>query len=104
MTDWVVGMEAVCISEGVYKIPFNAIKVVKRVELIPKGTLVEAWLTHGPANRGTLAEDFIGLQFKGMEDCEHVYNADFFRPLQKRKTDISVFTSILISKKQKEDA
>lgn len=102
MTNWQVGMEAVCISDDVYLIPFNAIRVVREVLVVPKGTFIETWSRDGPTIRTFLLEDELCLRFMGING-NHAYLAQFFRPVQKRKTDISIFTSLLKPTKQKEN-
>lgn len=102
MTDWQVGMKAVCIKRKLSAnalIKSNSVYVVSAVRMLDKGTLVKWETTSGPTMR-TVAEDFLVLmlaEFSGVW-----YPAECFRPLVERKTDIALFTAMLNTVKEPE--
>lgn len=97
MTDWQVGMKAVCISDFCLDISRGTILTVSGTDLLRKGTHV---LFKQDGGRGSLSMDCVVLMFTERQGGR--YLAKNFRPVVKRSTDISVFQAMLNTVKEPE--
>lgn len=99
--DWHVGMKVVCILEGEWASTLDGrsygdlrapeVGIVYTISrIISQGGLVAIQLDELPTQHRS--------------GIEVAFLADHFRPLPHRKTDISVFTAMLTSNKQKVEA
>ncbi len=99
MTDWQVGMEAVCIDGYENGGPeLHGIYTVIRVSLIERGERVRNIDNN---SLHVSRRDAVALSFREFSH-DLYFLAEGFRPVQKRKTDISVFTALLNTVKEPE--
>lgn len=91
-TNWFVGMEVVCVDDMQDVTPpedhgflvAGKVYEIVEIELIPKGS----WVYGGFA-----AKDIVFICLAGHPDAG--FDAEGFRPVQKRKSDIAIFTRLL---------
>lgn len=107
MTIWRAGMKAVCIDES-WVVPRKQNWLgrwfgVREPAPLPRK---DGLYIVTRVSIGWDGEQWLGLRGFGIENDPRdvVYIARAFRPVQERKTDISVFTAMLTPQKAKEDA
>jgi hypothetical protein len=93
-TSWHVGMKVVCVDDN------------RAPHLIAGEVYTVAKLFRGPVHsvRYGWLEDAIGVGLVEFDTGADLFDARRFRPVQKRKTDISIFTAMLHDKKEHVDA